>query len=178
MILWSRLKTYLRIKPVGAAWCAACDASDIALTSRWNWHSPFVQNGADYSLLGLRLQPLVEIILRHDVQISLHVVMAKTAKLGTDDFVLADLGRGEVKGEIESGHEILLDAQLANVEGMTHVLGVHHEVDFLVDRNDHFAGRDVIASGNIVLRIQAKEIRIAFIDLFRVDAAELAIGPG
>src|SRR5262249_51643936 len=65
-------------------------------------------------LAGLRFQPLVEVFLRHDCQIRLHVVMSEAAELRTHNLVLADLGWCEVNREIESGHEVLLNAQLAD----------------------------------------------------------------
>src|SRR5277367_5570573 len=77
--------------------------------------------------------PLVEIFLRQHVQISFHVVVAQTAKLSADNFVLSDFGGGKVQREIEAGNKILLNAQLTDEEGVANVLSVHEHVNFLVD---------------------------------------------
>ena len=88
---------------------------------------------------------------------------------------LPDFGCGEVEREIEAGHEILLNSQLADVERMSYVFRMHHQMDFFIDRNNQFAGLNVIAGRNVVFRIEAEEIGIAFVDFFRMQPAKFSI---
>src|SRR6266567_5975176 len=61
---------------------------------------------------------------------------------------------------------------------MPYVLSVHDQMDFFVDGNHQFARRDVVASGNVVLRIEPEEIRVALIDFFGMESTELSVRPG
>src|SRR5579863_9553389 len=83
---------------------------------------PLAHNKKDVLLLGnFLLHPLIEIFLRQNVEIGLHVVVAKAAQLGAKNFEASGLRGSEMKGEIQAGDEILLDAKFANVEGMADV---------------------------------------------------------
>ena len=61
-------------------------------------------------------------------------------------------------GQIEAGHEILLNAQLSHEERMPHILGVHQQMDLPVYRHRHFGGHDVILGILIVRGIEAEEV--------------------
>ena len=84
--------------------------------------------------------------------------MPQAAKLRADNFVPADLGRGEMHRKIQAGNKILLNAQLRHKERMPDILGVHQQVDFAVHRDGHFGGHDVVFRVRIVVRVQTKEI--------------------
>ena len=62
------------------------------------------------------LQPLIVVVLGHYIEIRLHVVMPEAAKLGADDFILANFGCGKVQRNVQSGNKVLLDAQLRDKE--------------------------------------------------------------
>src|SRR5580704_917592 len=79
--------------------------------------------------------PFLKIFLRHHVKVRLHVVMPKTAQLGTENFVLAWLGSGEMNGQVQSGNKILLETKFADIERVAHILGVHQQVDFTIHWN-------------------------------------------
>ena len=96
-------------------------------------------------LLGcLLLQPTLEILRRHDIQICLHVVMAQAAKLRTDNFVPSQFCCSEVKRKIESRKKILLNTQFGHVERMTHILRVHEQMNLPVHGHTKFSGHNVI----------------------------------
>src|SRR5215472_2842197 len=101
--------------------------------------------------------------------------MAEAAQLGANDFVFADFCRGEVKGKVEPGNEVLLDAKLANVEGMTDVFGVHQKLHLAVHGHNQLAGHNV-ASRYVIGRIEAEIVLIALVYLVGMDCAELPVG--
>ena len=92
----------------------------------------------------LLLDPRIVIRLRHDVQIRLHVVMPKAAKLRAHNLITANFGRREMQLQIKSGHKILLNSQLPHVKRMSNILCVHEQTDFFVDRNSHLSSDDVV----------------------------------
>src|SRR5215469_15165485 len=102
--------------------------------------------------------------------------MAEAAQLRANDFVFADLRRGEVKGKVEPGNEVLLDAKLANVEGMTDVFGVHQKLHLAVHGHNQLAGHNVVPSRYVIGRIEAEIVLIALVYLVGMDCAELPVG--
>src|ERR1700675_793013 len=104
--------------------------------------------------------------------------MPEAAKLGTDDFILADFRCCEMKGDVQAGDEILLDAQFRDIERVAHVFGVHEQVNLAVHRNGHLSGYDVVFGILVVCSVEAKEVCIAFTDLVGVQRAKLSIRTG
>src|SRR6267378_2638457 len=120
--------------------------------------------GGDHLLHGrLLLQPTVEIFLRLHFEVRLHVVVSQTTKLGTDYFVLANLGGSEMNRQIYSGYEIL---------------GMHEQMHFPVHWDSHLSGYDIVLGVWIVGGIKTKEILVSLTDQFRVEGAELTIRAG
>ena len=64
----------------------------------------------------LLFQPCVEVFLRHDLEVCLHVVVTQSAELGAQDLVPSDLGGREMYRKVETRDEVLLDALLAHEE--------------------------------------------------------------
>ena len=80
--------------------CAEHVPHDIYLTLL-EWHSSpqqFAGNGRQLLFGHSDFIQLSKSSCDNTVQIGLHVVVPEAAELGTDDFVLADLGRGEMHG--------------------------------------------------------------------------------
>src|SRR5579864_2325354 len=69
-----------------------------------------------------------------------------------------------------------MNPQRRNVERMAHVLGVHQQADFTVNRNRHFGGYDVVFGILVVGSIETIEVRVGLTDLVWVNRAELSIG--
>src|SRR5271165_6302290 len=103
--------------------------------------------------------------------------MAQSAQLRADNFVSADLRSREVDGKVKPGNEILLDAQLADEEGMPNVLGMHEQLNFPVHRYHKFAGHNVIAGFDFVGGVQPEIVLIAFIDFVGMNGPKLSVGP-
>jgi hypothetical protein len=82
-----------------------------------------------------------------------------------------------MQSEIETGYEILLQTQLPDVERVAHILGVHDQVDFAVDRNDELGRLNIIAGRHIVFRIESEEVGVALVNLFRMERAEFPVRP-
>src|ERR1700722_5840336 len=204
MTLWSRLKTCFRMKLVGA-WCAAgADMSCIMVTSpqkRCLVLPNLVAKGRIAAmakaitknsslLLSTTIAPLlllqrcllfdpgVVIFLRLHFEIRLHVVMPKAAELGADDLIFANFRGGEMDRHIQSRDKVLLNAQLRNKEGMSHILGMHEHVNLAVHRNRHLRGDDIVFRILIVRGIQTEKVGIGFADLFGMNRAELSVGAG
>ncbi len=87
----------------------------------WDW--PLI----DSLLRRLVREPLLELLLRHHLEVCPHVVVPQPAELGADDLLLDRLRRGEMNGNHQAGDEILLHPQVGDVEGVPHVLGVQGE---------------------------------------------------
>src|SRR6516162_2418855 len=102
--------------------------------------------------------------------------MAEAAQLGANDFVFADLRRGEVKGKVKPGNKVLLDAKLANVEGMTDVFRVQQKLHLAVHGHNQRAGHNIVASRDVIGRVEAEIVLIALVDLVGMDCAELPVG--
>src|ERR1700730_18314666 len=101
--------------------------------------------------------------------------MAKSAELRADDFVFAGLCRRKVDRKVQAGDKVLLYAQLADVEGMSDILGVHEQLNFPVDRHIKLRRDDVVARLDVVRRVETEEIRIAFVNFVRVQRSKLSI---
>src|SRR5216684_4772305 len=176
MTLWSRLKTCFRMKVVGAPCCTVCaDISCIVLTSN-EMYSDLIQR----QLLQCRLlfNPAIVIFLRFHLEIRLHVVVPEATKLRADDFVPADFRCREMNRDVQSGDEILLDAQFGNIERVSYILRMHEQVDLAVHWDGQFSGYDIVFGILVVRSIEAKEIRVSFTDLVGVKRAEPAIRTG
>src|SRR5258707_7721866 len=52
---------------------------------------------------------------------------------------------------------------------------VHEQMDFLIHRNGHLGGDDVVSRLNIVFLVEAEEFLRTFVDLLRVKRAQLSI---
>ena len=127
----------------------------------------------------LRLQPLVELVLRHHFEVGPHVVVPQPAELRAHDLVLPDLRRGEMKRDDQARNEVLLDAELADEERVSDILGVQREQDRLVHRDRRAsADDDVVARRGVVGRIEAEVIAVAIVDLVRMKRAEFPVRPG
>ncbi len=74
-------------------------------------------------LAGLLLKPGLVIIIRHHIEIRLHLEMLEPAQLGAGDLVPADLGRREMNRDQHSRHRVLFEAQVRREETVSHVLG-------------------------------------------------------
>src|SRR5271166_956860 len=61
---------------------------------------------------------------------------------------------------------------------MSNIFGVHEQMDFLVYRNRHLGGHDVVPGIGIVLGIETKEVLRALINELRVKGAERSIRTG
>ncbi len=79
--------------------------------------------------------------------------------------------------QIKAGHEILLDTQFGNKEGVPDILRMHEQMDFPVHGDGHFRGHDIVFGVRIVLRIEAEKILIALADVVGVNGSELSIRP-
>src|SRR5260370_30493526 len=101
--------------------------------------------------------------------------MPEAAKLSENNFVLANLSCGEVQGNIQPGNKILLHTQLPQKKGMSNILRMHEQMDFLVYGNSHLRRYDVVPGIRVVFRIKAKKILVGLIDQFRVQRTELFI---
>src|ERR1700704_2744851 len=142
-------------------------------------HPPAHERGREGLLqCRLLLQPIIEVILGQYVEVCLHVVMPKATKLGADNFVPAGLGRGEVQRNIQPGNKILLHPQLPHKKGMSNILRMHEQMNFLVRGYRHLSGHNVVFGIRIVFGIETKEILRSFIDEFRVKWAELSVRTG
>src|SRR6266404_7674390 len=121
------------------------------------------------------LQPIIEVGLGQNVEVCLHVVMSEATKLGTNNFVLADLSGGEVQRNIQPGNKILLHTQLPHKKGMSNIFRMHEQMDFLVHGDSHLGGHDVVPGVRVVLWIKAEKILVGLIDQLRVKGTELLI---
>ena len=104
--------------------------------------------------------------------------MAQAAELSADDFKFAGLRGGEMQRDVEARHEILLDAQLADVEGVADVLGMQSELDGTIDRDGQRADDDVVAGSDVIGWVEAKVVAAAVVNFIGMQAAELAVGAG
>ncbi len=91
---------------------------------------------------------------------------------------MARLGRREMEREVQPGHKILLNSQLANIEGMSHVFRVHQQMNFAVYGNGHLRGDDVISRFHVIRGIQAEIVLISFIDFVWMKRAKLPVRSG
>src|ERR1700691_3130913 len=60
--------------------------------------------------------------------------------------------------KVETGNEILLNAQFGDIKRVTQVLGVHEQMDLPVDRYGHFSRDNIVLGILIVGCVQAKEV--------------------
>src|ERR1039458_8652323 len=168
------------MKLVGGAWCAACAATScISHLKKGCVDPPALACGRE-ELLHCRflLQPVVEVLLGHYLEVCFHVVVSQATKLSADNFVLADLGGREVQGNIQPGNKILLHPQLPYKERVPKVFRMHEQMDFLVHRNCHLGGDDVVFGIRIMVEVETKVILRALINEFRVQRSERAIRTG
>src|SRR5260370_13896220 len=117
-------------------------------------------------------------MLGQHVEVCFHVVMSEAAKLGADNFVLADLSCREVQRNIQTGNKILLHPQLPHKKGMSNILRMHEQMDFLVHGNSHLSGHNVILGIRIMFGIETKEILRSLTNELRVKGAERSIRTG
>src|SRR5260370_38878530 len=98
--------------------------------------------------------------------------MPQATKLGAHNFVAADLCCREVKGNIQPGNKILLYPQLPHEKGVANILGVHEQMDFLIHRNGHLGGDDIVSRLNIVFLVAAEEFLPTLLDPLPVKQAK------
>src|SRR5690349_10358495 len=103
--------------------------------------------------------------------------MPQAAKLTAHNFIPANLGCGEVKLEIQSWHEILMNSQSRNIEGVADIFGVHQQTDFTVNRNGHFGAHDIVLGVRIVVGIETVEILVGLADHIGVNWTKCSIWP-
>src|SRR5580658_5949338 len=153
MTLWSTLKMYFRMKPLGSA-IGACTVDPPACACELmrgllgigcgllgvSWSESWVESLARRLLL----QEGVVVCVRHYVQVAVHARMAQAAKLRADHFVLANHLRSEVQGNHHAGHRVLLNAQFAHVKIVDHVLRTDQQVDFVIHRNCERGDHDIV----------------------------------
>src|SRR5580704_8457666 len=160
MTLWSRLKTCFAIKLVGSCagvWAWA-DTSCMVHLKRCGFTAQ-QQKMLDCLLQRrLLLQPVVVVLLRQHAEICLHVVVTQTTKLGADDLIAADLVRREMQGKIKSRNKVLLHSQLRDKEGMSHVFGVHEQMNLAVYGDRHLGRDDVVFRVLILGLVDAEEV--------------------
>ena len=77
----------------------------------------------------------------------------------------------------QAGDGVLLQAQLANVEIVDHVLRVQHEFDLVIHGNRQRGHDDVVFAGGIV-GIDAQRIAGGSADLRGIEAAEFSVRAG
>src|SRR5438045_1310428 len=99
--LWSRLKIYFRMNPVGA-WCAVCAAA---------WDDIDIR--VLLLLSELVLLPLFEIGFGHHFERAAHLAVAEAAELGAGDLICSDYIGLEMKGDLHARNDVLLQAQFA-----------------------------------------------------------------
>ena len=126
----------------------------------------------------LLLHPIVKIFLRIHGKIGLHVVVPQSAKLGTDDFVPADLGGSEMNREIQSRNEVLLHPQLRNIKRMSDILRMHQQMNIAVHWNRHFSGHNVIFGILIVGLIKTKKVFVGLVNHRGMERTELPVRAG
>ncbi len=78
--------------------------------------------------------------------------------------------------DVETGDEVLLNAESGNEEGVADVTGVEREGDGAVDWNDERCGDDVILRGDIADWIEPEIITSGIVDFIGVHRAESLIG--
>src|SRR5580704_3396407 len=101
--------------------------------------------------------------------------MSQATKLGADNFVPANLSRGEVQRNIQPRNKILLHPQLSYKKGMSHILRVHEQMDFLVDGDGHFRGHNVVFRRRIMVGVETIKILISLVDQFRMNRPKRSI---
>src|SRR5215471_1511083 len=140
MILWSKLKTYLRMNPCGAACACAAPAAN-------SWVA---------MLLLLRLpcgQPSVEFVLAHNLKHAVHFVMTKPAQFRARYLIVASLCGREMHTNRQARDRVLLEAHGRYEEAVDHILRAQDDFHFVVYWHEHGAGHDIIF-GRGVGRIQ------------------------
>src|SRR5580693_7811617 len=169
MTLWSTLKIYFRMKPLGSAIGActvdppacACElmrgllgigSGLLGVSRNESWVESFWVRSLARRLL---LEECVVVRVGDYVQITVHAGMAQAAELRADYFVLANRIRSEVERNHHAGHGVLLNAQLAHVKIVNYVLRADQQVDFVVHRNCERGNYDVVFARGIV-RVNAQ----------------------
>src|SRR5580658_1304456 len=104
--------------------------------------------------------------------------MAKPAELGTQNLEMSRLRGCEMKRKVQPRHEILLNPQFANIEGVADVFCMHQEMNLPVHGDGHLCRDDVISRFHIVRRIQSEIVLIPFIDLVWMKRSKLSVRSG
>src|SRR5712692_7394314 len=167
MTLWSLLKMYFQMKPSGWAWWAA-PAACVLIAS-------LLQPGNLSCLFaGLFVgQPLIKFGLRHHLEDGAHAVVVGAAELGAHDFVIAGHVSLKMDGDQQPGQGILLQAQLAHVKPVSHIVRTKDQFDRTAQRNAQ-RGRDHVVFGCGVLIIEAHWVGLA--DELRSALTESVVG--
>src|SRR5258705_9695182 len=61
---------------------------------------------------------------------------------------------------------------------MADILGMHQQVDLTIDGNRQFAADNVVTGLHVGGGIESEEVGVAFVNLVRMQTAELAVGAG
>ncbi len=83
-----------------------------------------------------------------------------------------------MKREVQAGNKILLHPQLRHKKRMPDVLGVHQQVDFVVHRNRHFGGHNVVFGVLVVGQIKTKKVRVRSLISSGWSGPNFPSGPG
>src|SRR5579863_1316534 len=169
--LWSVLKMYFEMKPVGACGiaCAAwacklmrgllvCGSG--SLSGRWG---------------RLLLEEFLVVGIRDDIHETAHAVVSQPAQLSADNLVLPNRIGGEMKRNHHAGHRILLEAQLADKEIVDYVLRFDLKVHFAIHRHGQGGNHDVVSAGRIA-GIEPQRVSRGGADQLGVKASEFSIG--
>src|SRR5205823_14545890 len=123
--------------------------------------------------------PLVEVSLADNFHHAVHLVMTQSAQFSAGNFVIADLGWGEVHPDCESWDRVLLEAHGWNEKAMDDVYGAKRQIDFAIDRHEHRSPNHIILSGRIG-GVDAERSFVAGrgIDQLGIGLCELAVRSG
>src|SRR5271156_5693474 len=189
--LWSTLKIYFRTKPLGSAIGActvdppacACElmpgllgigSGSLRGSSKESWAGSLWIGSLSRRLL---LEECVVIRVGNYIQVTVHAGVAQAAELRAYHLVLPNRIRSEVQRNHHAGHGVLLNAQLAHVKIVDHVLRANQQVDFVVHRNRERGDYDVVLARGIV-GVNAHRISGGGADLLGIELAEFPIGAG
>src|SRR5580658_261918 len=137
MTLWSVLKTYFLMNPVGAS--GTCTV----------WPCADILNPPGLESLPAILQKGGKIFLGDHIQIRVHLGVAQAAQLCANDLVMADLFSLKAHWDDQSRYRVLLQAQFTHEETVNHILTSHQEFDLLIHRDGQRRNDDVVGTSRI-----------------------------
>src|SRR5579863_6164575 len=84
----------------------------------------------------------------------------------------------EMEREVQPWHEILLNPQFADIKGMPHVFRMHQEMNFPIYRNGHLRRDHIIASFDVICRIETEVVLISFVNFVGMKRTKLSVRSG